>query len=77
MARQLSMLQMDRNVYTALKAYCKTKRKTIGPFVDKLVTDFLENRLEAEMIEYNQKKLKLQQQTLEMLKQLKDELSAD
>ena len=77
MARELSMLQMDRSIHTKLKAYCKTKGMTIGPFVDKLVTDFLENRLEAEKLEYSQKKLKLQQQTLEMLKKLKDELSAD
>jgi hypothetical protein len=77
MARELSMLQMDRSVHSALKSYCRTKGITIGPFVDKLVLDFLENRLEAEKLEYAQKKLKLQQQTLEMLKQLKDELSAD
>jgi hypothetical protein len=77
MARELSMLQMDRSIHTKLKAYCKTKGMTIGPFVDKLVTDFLENGLEAEKLEYAQKKLKLQQQTLEMLKKLKDELSAD
>jgi hypothetical protein len=77
MARELSMLQMDRNIHTKLKAYCKTKGITIGPFVDKLVTDFLENRLEAEMIEYSQKKIKLQQETLKLLKELRDELSAD
>jgi hypothetical protein len=41
------------------------------------VTDFLENRLEAEMIEYSQKKIKLQQETLKLLKELRDELSAD
>ena len=77
MARELSMLQMDRSIHTKLKAYCKTKGITIGPFVDKLVTDFLENRLEAEMIEYSQKKIKLQQETLKLLKDLRDELSAD
>jgi tRNA A22 N-methylase len=77
MARELSMLQMDRNIHTKLKAYCKTKGMTIGPFVDKLVTDFLDNRLEAEMIEYSQKKIKLQQETLKLLKELRDELSAD
>ena len=77
MARELSMLQMDRSIHTKLKAYCKTKGITIGPFVDKLVTDFLEKRLEAEMIEYSQKKIKLQQETLKLLKELRDELSAD
>jgi hypothetical protein len=77
MKRELSMLQMDKGVHTKLKSYCNNKGLSMGPFVDKLVLDFLENRLETEKLEYSKKKLRLQQETLEMLKQLKDELSAD
>ena len=77
MARELSMVQVDKKVHAELKKYCKDKGLMIGPFIDKLASDFMNNRVENEMREYNSRKLKLQEETIEMLKRLENDLSSN
>ena len=77
MARELAMIQVDKKVHSELKKYCKEKGLMIGPFIDKLASDFMNNRVENEMREYNFRKLKLKEETLEMLKRMENDLSAD
>ena len=77
MARELSMIQIDKKVHTELKKYCKDKGLMIGPFIDKLASDFINNRVENEMREYNSRKLKLKEETIQMLKRLENDLSSN
>ena len=77
MARELSMIQVDKKVHTELKKYCKDKNVMLGPFIDKLVSDFMNNRVENEMKEYNSRKLKLKEEVIQMLKRLENDLSSN
>lgn len=77
MARELAMIQVDKKMHTELKKYCKDKGLMIGPFIDQLVSDFMNNRVEHEIREYNFRKLKLQEETIQMLKRLENDLSAN